>query len=167
MMKRRRTSGMEIAMGLFSADEVFQIALELEQTGQVFYEAVAIGCKDRLAAELFRRLAQQEAEHYNRFQKMRQSLAGAPEPMTWEGLEFAQALINQRVIPDPRQARAAAAGATPRQALDLAIQMEKDSVLFYNEMVQVMRNDAAAIQVIIQEEKRHAQELMGLRRSAK
>ena len=45
--------------------------------------------------------------------------------------------------------------------LDTAIRLEKDSVLFYNELLgEVAEKDAPAVQEIIDEEKRHVRTLV-------
>lgn len=155
-------------MAVFSSDEVFQIAMEMEETGQVFYEAAAAGCSNAKVAALFRRLAGQEVEHYKRFKKLRDALAARPasHALTEEEMEFAQALVTDRMVPTPEDARRIAAEGSLGQALDMAINLEKDSVLFYSDiLLAVDERDAAAIRAIIAEEKRHAQDLMIARRN--
>ena len=154
-------------MAVFTGDEVFQIAMELEETGQVFYEALAAACGDLKVAELCHRLARQEIDHYNKFKLLRERLASRPasHPLTWEEMDFAQALINDRVVPDPAKARELAVKGSVAEALDLAIKLEKDSILFYMDVLPAVDgDDAAAIRQIIAEEKRHAQELIFARR---
>ena len=152
---------------LFNADEVFQIAMELEETGQVFYEALAIGAGKEPVSALCRRLAADEARHYARFKWLRAALpAGGPRGvLSGEEADFAQALINDRVIPNPEQARKVAARGSLREALDLAVAMEKDSVLFYEEIILVVAPaEAEGVEQIVREEKRHVAELTLTRR---
>ncbi len=155
-------------MAVFSADEVYQIAMEMEQTGQVFYEALAAGSARSDVAALCRRLAAQEVEHYNRFSRLRAALAARPasHALDEEEMDFAQALVTDRMIPNPQEARRIAAEGSVGAALDMAINLEKDSVLFYSEILQAVDpQDATAIREIVQQEKLHAQELMIARRN--
>ncbi len=155
-------------MGVFTADEVFQIALELEETGEVFYEAIAAGCGNERVAAMCRRLAAQEAVHRQRFQHMRERLAQQPatRPLSPEALDFAQATINQRVIPNPAEARKIAGEASLNHILGLAIQLENDSVSFYTNMLSVVQgDDARAVRQIVTEEQDHAKELTAARRN--
>jgi len=79
---------------------------------------------------------------------------------------FAQLLIEERVAPTVDDARRLAADGKEEEILSLAIQMEKDSVLFYIETLgAVDPPDAAAIAKIIDEEKRHLADLLGARRA--
>jgi len=153
--------------GIFDANEIFQIAMELEQTGQVFYEALAAGCGNDRVAALCRRLAKQEVDHFNTFKAMRQNLVAGPDvtPLTGEDLDFAQALVADRIIPDPDEARRVAAAGSVNDALDLAIRLEKDSVLFYGGVAKAVgAKNADAIAGIVAEEKRHVRDLLEARK---
>jgi rubrerythrin len=150
-------------MGIYSGAEVFQIAMELEETGRVFYQTLSEESEDHDLADLCRGLAAQETAHYEKFKKMSDELVQRPtsRPLTWDELNFAQILIEERVITDSESAREAARSGDAASVLDTAIQIEKDSVLFYNEMLEeVDKNDAPAIQEIIDEEKRHVRTLI-------
>jgi len=85
--------------------------------------------------------------------------------LTWDELHFAHILIEERVLSDPDTARdAATVGDTPT-LLQTAIQMEKDSVLFYRELLdEVDDEDRSAVREIIDEEKRHVCALIELQR---
>ncbi len=153
---------------VFAGDEILQIAMELEETGQVFYEAVAAGCGNEAVARLCRRLAQQEIDHYNTFKRMREELPArsASRPLNWQELGFVQDLVNKRVIPDPAQAVSLAREGSLAKTLELAIRMENDSVKFYTELLGASEGeDAQTLKRIIAEENKHAQDLLAARRS--
>lgn len=155
-------------MAVFSADEVYQIAMEMEQTGQVFYEALAAGSDRSDVANLLRRLAAQEQDHYKQFARLRAQLATRPvsHALSEDEMDFAQALVTDRMIPNPQEARRIASEGSVRAALDMAINVEKDSILFYSEVLQAIDpQEAPAIREIIQQEKTHAQDLMIARRN--
>ena len=153
--------------GLFIADEVLQMAMQLEETGQLLYEAVAATCGSEPVAELCRRLAKEEVEHYNTFKRMRQELADRPEsrPVTREELKSAQAVINERVVPDPMELGRVARQGSLEEVLELSIQLEDDSVAFYAYLLAAMEGeDAEVVERIITEEQQHARDLREARR---
>jgi len=154
-------------MGVYSGAEIFQIAMELEEAGRVFYETLADDSEDPKLADLCRSLAVQEASHYSRFKKMSEELVQRPasRPLTWEELHFAQLLIEERVLSDTDAARDAAVGGDVAELLETAISMEKDSVLFYNELLEeVYEEDVPAVREIIKEEKSHVRALLEAKR---
>ncbi len=150
-------------MGIYSGAGVFQIAMELEDAGRVFYETLAEELEDGKIADLRRNLAEQETSHYSQFKTMGEELVQRPDsrPLTWDELNFAQILIEEHVFSDTESARDVAMGGDLAQVLDTAIQVEKDSVLFYSELPnEVDEKDAPAVQEIINEEKRHVRALI-------
>jgi len=150
-------------MGMYSGAEIFQIAMELEEAGRVFYETLAEASEDHDLVDLCRNLAVQETNHYKKFKNMSEELVRRPasRPLTWDELHFAQILIEERVLSDPEAARDAAGSGDVSGILETAIRLEKDSVLFYNELLdEVDEKDARAVQEIIDEEKRHVRALV-------
>jgi len=153
---------------IFNSDEVFQMAMQLEETRRTFYEALAHECPNRQVATLCGQLAGQEMEHYNLFKKMREQMARKTDSrrLSLEELDFVTALLEDKVVLDADQARKNALRGNAREMLDLAIKMEKDSVLFYAELAgAVGPKDAAAVQEIIKEEKKHVRDLIAARRN--
>ena len=152
-------------MATYTGDEIFQMAMEMEETGEVLYEAMAAAARNDAVSNLCRRLAGQEREHYKVFERMRRSLPTG-RPARWEAVEFDQALINDRIVPDPGEALRIASSGSLTETLELAIQLERDAVSFYSDMLKcVEAGDAEAVGRIIDEERRHAEELLIARRS--
>jgi rubrerythrin len=157
-------------MGIYSGAEVFQMAMELEESGRVFYETLAEATENRDLADLCRNLASQEIDHYKTFKKMSEELVQRPasRPLTWDELHFAHILIEERVLSDPDAARDMARSGDTASLLDTAIRLEKDSVLFYNELVgEVDEGDVPAIRAIIDEEKRHVRVIVEAKKTLK
>ena len=156
---RRKTSGRRsVQVGIYSGAEIFEIAMELEEAGRVFYETLAEEAEDHDLADLCRNLATQESNHYRKFKVLSAELVERPasRPVTWDELHFARILIEERVLSDPDAAREAALSGDVAALLETAIRLEKDSVLFYSELLnEVDEKDIPAIQGIIDEEKRH------------
>ena len=148
-----------------TADRLFQVALELEETGQIFYEALAASTGNRQVAALARRLAQQELDHFHKFERMRRQAAqaGPAEPMSPDELVHVQQLVREKVIPSEAGVRRIAATAKLGEALEVAIRMEEDSVTFYSAMLTAEGVDADAVRKIIDEEKAHVRTLSDAR----
>lgn len=154
-------------MGIYSGAEIFEIAMDLEEAGRAFYETLAERSEDHDLADLCRNLAMQETDHYRKFKNMSEALVQRPasRPLTWDELHFAQILIEERVLSDPDAARDAAASGDAAELLETAIRLEKDSVLFYSELLtEVDEKDAPAVREIIEEEKSHVRSLVEARR---
>ena len=152
-------------MATYTGDEIFQMAMEMEETGEVLYEAMAAAARNDAVSNLCRRLAAQERQHHKVFERMRQALPTG-RPARWEAMEFDQALINDRIVPDPGEALRIASSGSLTETLELAIQLERDAVSFYSDMLKcVEAGDAEAVGRIIEEERRHAEELLVARRN--
>ena len=144
-----------------TSDHVFQIAIGMEETGRAFYEAIAATCPRQPAADLCTRLAGKEAEHLDTFRELRDRLT--PEmiqrPLNPQrALEFSEK-IDSFVLPDAPAARARAAQGDLPALLEMAVAMEKASVVFYVGLLPLVSpEDATGILAIIDEEKSHTEE---------
>jgi rubrerythrin len=151
----------------FSGSELINIALGIEQRGVAFYDAMAGATKNANAAEVFRYLADMEKEHLQTFQGL---LAEADKfkfsEAAGEYAVYLQALVDSAVFSDELIASKLASEAeSDIAALDLAIGAEKDSILFYYEMREIMPQQAqATVNKIITEEKSHLRQLSELKK---
>jgi rubrerythrin len=151
----------------FSGSELINIALGIEQRGVVFYDAMAGATKNANAAEVFRYLADMEREHLQTFQGL---LAEADKfkfsEATGEYAVYLQTLVDSAVFSDELIASKLASEAeSDVTALNLAIGAEKDSILFYYEMREIMPQQAqATVNKIITEEKSHLRQLSELKK---
>lgn len=145
---------------VFTADEILKLAMELEETGQVFYEVLALSTADQRVAGLCRRLGQAERIHLDRFGKMRLELTGRSDLPAAAEQAVAQEIINSRIVPNPREARRTAAGGALPDMLELALKMERDGVRFYTDMLALVPPaDREVVRKIIAEENDHVVEL--------
>ena len=152
----------------FNAEQVLEIAIELEKTGQVFYEVVASGCtrENQRVANLLMRLAAEEEDHLKFFEEMLGELVSStghtPTPLLPTQQQYVMEMLNEQIVPDPIAARRKAADCTVAEALDIAIAMERASVAFYTGILLTDANeqDTAVIEKIIAAEKKHEEELL-------
>lgn len=154
-----------MAEGL-TADEILQVAMEIEETGRVFYEAMGAASLNEKIDELCRRLALAEKEHYERFRAMRAHLVRHAERALTDGeKEFIHGMVANRIMPSLREALAAVHQSSPAHLLDLAGALEQDSITFYSRLhPMIAPDDATALELILEEEKRHLLELKLARR---
>ncbi|MFP4053900.1 MAG: ferritin-like domain-containing protein [Phycisphaerae bacterium] len=146
----------------FDSLDVLQIATQLEDAGREFYENLAAHAGVEIIAGLCRTLAEEERRHQTIFQATRNRLSLQSEERLWEPHEYAylNSLVQTMVLTDLRGSLEAVAGGDVRRLLDLAIQFEKDSILFYAELHEVVGDEhVPAISAIIREEKSHVQSL--------
>jgi len=154
-------------MAIFTGDEIFRISIELEKKGEQFYEALAEKAGDQRVSELCKDLAAQEQQHARLFEDLRVKTTSraASRPLSWDELHFAQMLVEERVLPDPVEAREVVDEEGLVAALNMAIQFEKDSVLFFQELLPVVdEQDRQAVSAIVEQEKQHAEKLAKVKR---
>ena len=121
----------------FNADEVFEIAEQIESNGQKFYSKSAHRVSEPKAKSVLTDLANMEAEHLKTFQGLHAKLdAKALEELTWdpdgEAVAYLQAAANSHIfktLADPSSLLPDKAGA--KEILELALQFEKDSVIYF------------------------------------
>jgi rubrerythrin len=148
-------------------DEMLLAAMAIEEQGSVFYKRAAAVVDDALARQLFLDLVEWENTHYQLFaaardrltpeQKMQQSLA--------EGLDIESILASgaMKVTRDP--ASLIDDATPPEQVLDLAISLERDSIVFYMLLHRFLPDDGRRdeLDTIVREEVGHVRHLQELR----
>ena len=145
-----------------SAQDVFQMAIDMEQVGRDFYVALAMGSDNTSVRTFCARLAKEEEAHLATFKNLRskwEKAVAASRP----GAQAAEALaelVKSQVQPDPREVQKVAIGGKLADAVAMAIQMEQDSINFYQGMIANLPDSAQAIQAIIEQERKH---LVGLK----
>jgi len=152
----------------FSGSELINIAIGIERRGIAFYEVMARSTKNAVAGDVFQYLADMERHHVQIFQGMlgeadKYQLA---ETYAGEYTAYLQALVDSAVFTDDVVTSEMATRAeSDIEALELAINAEKDSILFYYEMKDIMPQRAqSTVNKIIAEEKAHLRQLSELKR---
>jgi rubrerythrin len=121
----------------FNADEVFEMALQIERNGAKFYNTVAAKTAEPKVAALCRKLAEMEVQHGKMFEKMRTQLGGSEtQPTTFdpegETAMYLQAFADGKVFDVHVDPSAKLTGReSSQQVLQTAIGLEKDSIVFY------------------------------------
>ncbi|MBC7226755.1 MAG: ferritin family protein [Thermoflexales bacterium] len=154
-------------MAVFTAAEAVNMALRIEETGEVFYKTVAGKVQDPAVKAVMEDLAVQERRHYNAFMKLSGYVSEPPSHSQQEWEEYAQYLqvaVDNAIFAGPDKALALAESvADPKEALRMALGFEKDTLLFYYDLREMMREaDRPVVNEIIREEKAHVRRLAGL-----
>ncbi|MDH3973273.1 MAG: ferritin family protein [Deltaproteobacteria bacterium] len=152
---------------LFSASEVMTIAIQIEKNGLNFYNAMAAKSENKEAKELFKFLADEEVKHYSTFQKLLNGLKKL-EISAYDQEEYNNylgALTSSRVFNRDANTAEFVKDLTDLDAVEIAIEAEKDSILFYYELLeQAFSEDKNEIEKVIKEEKIHYAKLIKLKK---
>lgn len=153
-------------MAVFTAAEAINMALQIEENGEAFYKGLARKFADPALKAVLEDLAVQEQRHYQAFLKL---LGHVTEPVRslqeWEEYaRYLEAAVDNALFAGPDKALALADSiADAKEALRMALGFEKDTLLFYYDLRDLMREaDRAVVDEIIREEKAHVRRLAGL-----
>ena len=151
---------------IFSGSELLQAAVGIERNGAAFYQALAD--RDNSVRAIYEHLAVKEMKHQKTFQAMLDKVGGyqPPEDYAEDYQLYMKSLVDSAVFTDVAQARQRAAeAASDSQALDIGIQAEKDSILFYTEMQNLVKPaDRQIMTNIIAQEREHLNQLTQLKK---
>ena len=121
----------------FSADEIFEMAEELERNGAKFYRQAAKNFKEPVKKELLLSLAEMEDQHEVTFESMRGQLSDAEREVTTydpdhEAAMYLRAMADGHVF-DVKQppSEKLSGNESFSDILKIAIGCEKDSIVFY------------------------------------
>jgi rubrerythrin len=152
-------------MAFVQAADIVELAMRVEQSGEVFYRAVVQKATSPTVRDLFEDLAAQEVIHYKIFSKLSQAVQNNPWMTDAEWDEYAgylQATVQSAFFDGPDKALALAETvADEAEALNMAIGFEKETLLFFYDLRDtVTAADRSFIEKIIAEEKKHIRRLV-------
>jgi rubrerythrin len=151
----------------FNAAEVFKIAVQIEENGKRFYEEGRKIVKEPAINALFEELEGQEIEHKKKFETLLTQLpSDASSPVVWDpdnDLErYIKMMADLHVFVSSESLESQLARVTDVvSALKLAIDFEKDSVLFFLSMEEAAENKKGQelIRQLMREEQEHLKRL--------
>ncbi len=149
-------------MVTFNADEIYEMAEQIERNGAGFYRKAAGGAA-RKSADMLLKLAAMEDDHEKTFHEMRMGLAQeARQPATFDpdnqGVLYLRAMAEGKVFKFKDDPAKRLTGQEPiEDILRMAIGLEKDSIVFYTSMKEMApgERNRARIDDIIQQELGH------------
>jgi rubrerythrin len=146
------------------------MGIQIEKNGKDFYEALAEKVKDKKARDAFSFLAGEEGKHIAVFQSILSSVQRYAPQESFQGeyAAYMKALSAEQVFVKKNKGKEAAKKiTTAREAVELGIGFEKDSIIFYEGMKRaVSQEDSAAIDRLIQQEYAHLTKLAALKKKA-
>lgn len=141
----------------FNADEIFEMAEQMERNGAKFYRDAAETTADSANKELLTGLSKMEEAHEKMFKSMRAELTAAEKASTvfdpsGEAALYLRALVDSRVF-----FKKEIDVTSMVEILKSAIEAEKDSIVFYLGMKEGVPKNLGKdrIEVIIKEEMGH------------
>ena len=143
----------------FSASDILEFAMRIEENGANFYRYAVQITKDDEAKGIFARLADEELVHQKTFGRIFAAMEKTTPPESYAG-EYAAYLRNyvDNTVIFTKEAldRELAGVKDTLSALDFALRREQDSILYYHEIKQVVpAAEHAAVDRVIEEERRH------------
>jgi rubrerythrin len=149
----------------FSGDELCQIAVGIERNGYEFYRKLASATSSLPAKTVYENLALAEKKHEEIFMKMRScgSSFEIQDNSPDEYSQYLRALVDSLVFSKAPE-RLGSRKESEIEAVDLGIGAEKDSILFYTTVLNLIREpDRASVTEIISQEKGHLENLTSLK----
>lgn len=142
---------------IFSAAEVLQFAIKIEENGEKFYSGVANKIKDQKLADVFMVLAKEEVSHKEVYSKMLSEIESY-EPQGSYPDEYFLYLKSyvENIIFNSQLGKELEKSSDLVSIINFAIQREEDSILYYIEMKNfVSPHQTKVIDKIIDEERKH------------
>ncbi len=151
----------------FNADEVFEMAEEIERNGAKFYREAAAKTAAKDLKDMFLQMAEMEDGHLETFRRMRKELAAQEkEPTSFD--PYDEAALYLQTMADAKGTEGLKApnmkltgNESTQELLEIAIGAEKNSVLFYVGLKDIVSAQAgrAKVEAIIREEVKHVADL--------
>ena len=147
----------------FNADEVFEMGMDVETNGEAYYRKAAELSKNEEIKKVFLRLMEEEKKHYETFKELREALppkSAQPTIVDPEGQEYLylDALVKSRIFNNVHEAEELASKVGDEiEALRAALAFEKDTILFFQMMKSMTREDLGRNEIdrLIGEERKH------------
>jgi len=121
----------------FNANEIFEMAEEIERNGAKFYRKAAENTSDEETKKMLLDMADMEDGHLATFQEMRKRLSGQEKGWTVfdpdnQSVLYLQAMADARGFEGKITPTKELTGSeTPKEILETALNSEKESIVFY------------------------------------
>ncbi len=145
---------------LFSASELINIAIREELTGASYYRAVARRARSIELRKFALEVADMEDAHAELFRRLLARVGDykpTGEQYAGEYQEYIAYLVQGRIFPPGEEAQKLAARQdSDQEAVETAAEMEKNTLLLYQELLQfVPEKERSVLHEIMQEERAH------------
>ncbi|MBT1247902.1 MULTISPECIES: ferritin family protein [unclassified Thermosipho (in: thermotogales)] len=137
-----------------TTSELLGVALKIEGAGYSYYTKLSNISSGKLK-ELFLELANEEREHAKIFEDILKEHEDENLNLNEEEIGYLRAFADNIIFPKLNIDKIPQ---SIKEALKLAIEVEKDSIIFYNDIKMLILNNDA-LEKIIEEEKKHMKKL--------
>lgn len=154
---------------IFAGSEIVELGVQVEKNGRDFYNTLVRQSKHKDTKETFKYLAGEEEKHIATFQRILDKLEKYEPPESYPGEYFAymNALASDYVFTKKDKGKEIAKNITSdKEAVDMGIGFEKDSILFYEGMRRVVPEyDHKVLDELIRQEQNHLRQLSDLKKA--
>ena len=152
---------------VFAGSEIVEMGIQIEDNGKDFYGTLVEQSKNNKAKDIFKFLAGEEEKHIAAFQGILDKVHKYEPPESYPGEYFAymNAIASEYVFTQKDKGKEIAKNAkSDKEAIELGMKFEKDSILFYEGMKKVVpENQHKVIDALIAQEKNHLFKLYELK----
>lgn len=145
-------------MSVFEPSEVFQFAIRIEEGGEKFYREMANKLENTEVKSLFSALADEEVKHKKTYEGMVAKIEEYEpfESYPGEYFSYLRSYTDNIIFTPQRMEEEMKKIKDATSALKFAIDRELDSILYYQEVKNLVpKNQRGEIDRIIEEERRH------------
>ncbi len=152
----------------FSGDEIVKLAVQTEETGYEFYKLAQEHATSKKLKDLFQYLAEAELRHKETYLGLKDAIDESPQgvPIDWNelGLYIKAMTDSSFFLGADKSINVAAKAADEKEAVEFAIKFEKDTLLFFYQILDIVKTkNKSIVENIIQEEKEHIKQLAEIR----
>ena len=153
---------------IFAGSEILEIGIQIEKNGRDFYNLLLDKSKNPKVQEVYKYLAGEEEKHIAVFQGIL-SKTERYEPAGLDADEYfayMNALASEHVFTKENKGKEVAGSVkSDKEAIDLGIGFEKDSIIFYEGMKKIVPEyDLKIINELILQEQNHLRQLTELKK---
>ncbi len=145
--------------------ELIETAINIEETGEEFYEKLASYVKNEKFKEFFERMAKEEEKHAQRFKALREKYGEDIYIESDEALLYLKKYTEGRVFPAIEDTLKWVEEKSFNDIVDYSLTMEKESIIFYTEIKAWLKEESTKkiIDAIIDEEREHIRMLISMK----
>lgn len=155
-------------MDKFNIIEITKIAMDMEKEGQKFYDKAAELARDEKISSIFMLLSEQEKRHAELFSGLHKMLSEinnlSDEYLYDESVSvYLRAIVDNKVFKKSELDNIKNMDSM-KDALRIGINSEKNSILFYSEIIKNSKSSEVlgTLSLILEEEKKHLVDLTNL-----
>jgi rubrerythrin len=154
--------------GVFEVSEIVKVGIKIEENGRDFYGVLAGKTSNQKAKGIFKFLAGEEERHISTFQKILDGIEKYEPTDSYPGeyLSYLTNLASEHVFTkDNVGTKIAQDTKDDKEAIDLGIRFEKDSIVFYEGIKKVVsQTQYKIIDELVSQEEMHLKKLSELKK---